>query len=123
MQNLNSKYRSSLLLLFDDLKKKNLIKNNVDLAKKLNVSPSLITEWTKGRAKISIEKLIEISTLFNVKICVVNGNISYDFLDETESISPSIQNSINYLKNLANSNHKDLEKFLDSLQNLIKKKT
>lgn len=120
MQKINSNYRSSLLLLFEELKLKGLIKSKVDLSRKLNVSPSLITEWTKGRAKISIEKLVEISRLFNVKICFVNGNISYDFLDITESLSPNMQSSINYLKNLANSNPKDLENFLNSLQNLIK---
>ena len=65
--------------LFQSLKEMKLIKNYSDLSKKLGVSKSLVSSWLSGRSSIPIDKLLQISEIFNVQIIFKNGTFTFSF--------------------------------------------
>lgn len=54
-------------MLFKELLKEKSISQK-ELANKLNVSPQLITSWTKGRCQPQLDKLTNLSEILQVSI-------------------------------------------------------
>jgi transcriptional regulator with XRE-family HTH domain len=106
--------------LIKDLIDRDFIKNNSDLASKLGIPRSSLSDILSGRISISIDKIIKISECFNVEFKVKNGVLDYNFIDDSEKLDPLFQNSINFLKHLAHDQPEKTTKFVKSLTDLLK---
>lgn len=119
MSNINVKpeFLKTLIL---QLINRGFIKNNSELASKIDIPRSSLSDILSGRISINLDKIIKISECFNVEFKVKNGILDYNFIDDSEKLDPLFQNSINYLKHLAHDQPEKTTKFLKSLTDLLK---
>jgi len=108
--------------LINDLIDRGCIKNKSDLASRISVPRSTISDIFSGRNQVSLDKLINISIKFNVLFTINNGSIDYKFIDENENLDPIFQESINYLIKIYKNQPEKITQFTKSLINLLKKK-
>ena len=106
--------------LINELSERGLVKNNSDLAAKLGISRSSISDLIYGRSTLTLERVIKITELFNVQFIFLNGTIDFVFLEDSEKLDPLFQNSINYLKHLAQTKPEKTTQFVKSLTDLLK---
>lgn len=97
------------------IKKNNL--TSADLAKKLNVSPALITKYTSGKASPSYENFIKIAEVFKVPTDYFLGR---DLLLDDKSDNEIIDNMINVLESI-NIDEIEEEKIYKFLKRTINK--
>lgn len=107
------KMKNILRYLVSDLKKRNLIKNQKDLATKLGNKSSTITDWIKGRSTPTTIQLIKLSNLFNTSITFEKGNLIYTF---NKNKNPKPKELLNFLKD----NQTYTKKLIELLSELIK---
>ena len=93
--------------LINELSNRGLVKNNSDLAAKLGISRSSISDLISGRSTLTLERMIKITA-------------SVVFPEDSEKLDPLFQNSINYLKHLAHTKPDKTTQFLKSLTDLLK---
>ena len=60
---------SSTEILLDNLKRHYSIESNREIARKLNLSESMILNWSSGRTSPSIKKINEIAYILGVEVC------------------------------------------------------
>ena len=106
--------------LINELSDKGLVKNRSDLADKLGISRSSISDLISGRSNLSLDRMIKITELFNVQFIFLNGTINFVFPDDSEKVDPLFQDSINYLKHLAHTKPDKTTQFVKSLKDLLK---
>jgi len=106
--------------LINELSYRGLIKNKSDLADKLGISKSYISDLLSGRLTLTIDKMNKITELFNVKLIVFNGTTDFVFTENSEKLDPLFQESINYLKHFAHENPEKTTKFVKSLTDFLK---
>ena len=111
------KMKNTLISLVSDLKKRNLIKSQKDLATKLGNKPATITDWLKGRSTPTTIQLIKLSKLFNISITFSNGNLQYKFnRNNPPAFRPETKELLNFLKD----NQTYTKKLIELLSELIK---
>ncbi len=106
--------------LINELSDRGLVKNKSDLAAKLGISKSYISDLLSGRLTLTLDRMIKITELFNVKLIVFNGTTDFVFTEDSEKLDPLFQDSINYLKHLAHTKPDKTTQFVTSLKDLLK---
>lgn len=99
------------------LKEKGIVKSNAVIARKINVSSSLITEVIKGRTNIRPDKLMKFSEIFHINIDWLETGEGEMFIKKYNNITDKehkAEPSREYGKN------KEVERLKESLQDKIK---
>lgn len=109
---LTKRFIEAIKYIRENIKDGNKLENNASIAKKINVSPSYITEAEKGRTNVKIQKIQGLCSVFS---------ISRDWLEfGYGKISSNIKNKINIdiqpdENGIIKMNKDDLEKYLLSV--------
>lgn len=97
------------------------------LAKELNVSPQLLSQWSNGTRTPTLEKLIALSEVFNVSIQELCGRPNLPMLDSNISVYDAIIMLVNHVKKRGQgkkvrANMKTVKRLIDNeLKNAVTK--
>ena len=95
----------------DYLKKKGIVKNNKQLALLLSISPALITEASKGRSNVSIERILKLTEKYSQinRQYIIEGEgpllkeeteLYLTHHDKSDTSGDIVNDQVGYLKNM-----------------------